>query len=111
MSMLGKRILVTRGEGQAEEFAALIRMRGGIPVLFPTVRLVLPDDPGPLDEALARPSSFDWILFASPNAAKVFLYLAADESVTGDRPRLLRRTSSFLPPGQEANSRHDPEKF
>jgi uroporphyrinogen III methyltransferase/synthase len=83
MSMLGKRILVTRGEGQAEEFAALIRMRGGIPVLFPTVRLVLPDDPGPLDEALARLSSFHWILFASANAAKFFCSRAAQKGISG----------------------------
>ncbi len=83
MSMLGKRILVTRGEGQAEEFAALIRMRGGIPVLFPTVRLVPPDDPGPLDTALARLSSFDWILFASANAAKFFCARAAQLGIYG----------------------------
>jgi uroporphyrinogen-III synthase len=83
MSMLGKRVLVTRGEGQAEEFAALIRMRGGIPVLFPTVRLVPPDDPGPLDAALARLSSFDWILFASANAAKFFCARAAQMGIGG----------------------------
>jgi uroporphyrinogen III methyltransferase/synthase len=83
MSMLGKRILVTRGEGQAEEFAALIRMRGGIPVLFPTVRLVPPDDPGPLDEVLARLSTFDWILFASANAAKFFCSRAAQKGISG----------------------------
>jgi uroporphyrinogen-III synthase len=86
MSMLGKRILVTRGEGQAEEFAALIRMRGGIPVLFPTVRLFPPDDPGPLDGALARLPSFDWILFASANAAIYFCARAAEKGICGPPP-------------------------
>jgi uroporphyrinogen-III synthase len=68
----GKRILVTRGEDQAEEFAGLIRARGGIPVLFPTICLVPPEDTAPLDDAIGRLSSFDWILFASANAARFF---------------------------------------
>lgn len=72
MSLSGKRVLVTRSKEQAEEFAGLIRKRGGVPVLFPTIRLVPPDDAAPLDRALARLSSFDWILFASANAAKFF---------------------------------------
>ncbi len=72
MSLSGKRILVTRGEGQAEELATLIRSRGGIPVIFPTIRLVPPDDTAPLDRAIAQLSSFDWILFTSANAARFF---------------------------------------
>lgn len=78
MSLTGKRILVTRSEDQAEELAALIRDRGGVPVLFPTIRLVPPDDPGPLDDALSRLSSFDWLLFASANAARFFCERAAE---------------------------------
>lgn len=87
MPLTGKRVLVTRGEEQAEELASMIRGKGGIPVLFPTVRLVPADDPAPLDSALARLSSFDWILFASANAAKFFWARAAQKGV------------SVLPPG------------
>jgi uroporphyrinogen-III synthase len=83
ISLTGQRILVTRGEAQAEEFASLIREKGGIPVIFPTVSLVPPDDPGPLDRALARLSSFDWILFASANAAKFFCGRAAQKGISG----------------------------
>jgi len=83
MSLRGKRILVTRGEGQAEEFSAIIRKRGGVPVLFPTVRLIPPDDPAPLDEALARLGAFDWILFTSVNAARFFFDRAADRGIRG----------------------------
>lgn len=72
MSLRGKRILVTRGEGQGEEFSAVIRKRGGIPVVFPTVRMVPPDDSGPLDDAVASLGEFDWILFTSANAARFF---------------------------------------
>ena len=83
MSLRGKRILVTRGEGQAEEFSAIIRKRGGVPVVFPTVRLVPPDDIAPLDKALARLGTFDWILFTSANAARFFLGRAAKRGIRG----------------------------
>ena len=83
MSLRGKRILVTRGEGQAEEFSAIIRKRGGIPVVFPTVRLVPPNDFAPLDKALARLGTFDWVLFTSANAARFFLGRAAKRGIRG----------------------------
>ena len=72
MTLSGKRILVTRSAEQAEELAALVRRAGGVPVLFPTIRLMLPADCGPLDREIGRLSSFDWILFASANAARFF---------------------------------------
>lgn len=83
MSLRGKRILVTRGEGQAEEFSAIIRKRGGVPVVFPTVRMVPPDDFAPLDKALARLGTFDWVLFTSANAARFFLGRAAKRGIRG----------------------------
>jgi uroporphyrinogen-III synthase len=72
MTLSGKRILITRSAEQAEELAGLVRRAGGTPVLFPTIRLVPPGDCGPLDREIARLSSFDWILFASANAARFF---------------------------------------
>jgi uroporphyrinogen-III synthase len=83
MSLRGKRILVTRGEGQAEEFSSVIRKRGGVPIVFPTVRLVPPDDPSALDEALARLGTFDWVLFTSANAARFFLERAVKRGIRG----------------------------
>lgn len=77
MPLGGKRILVTRCDGQAREFADLIRGRGGVPVLFPTVRIVAADDPGPLDESIAGLSAFDWLLFTSANAVRHFALRAA----------------------------------
>jgi uroporphyrinogen-III synthase len=95
MSLQGKRILVTRGGDQAEEFAALIRRRGGDPVIFPTIRLVPPEDSGPLDRALSRLPSFDWILFASANAARFFCGRAAEAGVS--RPPKGVRVASIGP--------------
>lgn len=72
VALSGKRVLITRSEDQNEEFAALVRRAGGVPVLFPTIRLVPPADCGPLDQEIGRLSSFDWILFTSANAARFF---------------------------------------
>ena len=72
MTLSGKRVLVTRSEEQAGELAALVRRAGGVPVLFPTIRLTHPADCAPLDREIGRLSSFDWILFASANAARFF---------------------------------------
>jgi len=72
MTLSGKRVLVTRSAEQAEELAARIRRAGGVPVLFPTIRLVPPEDSGALDREIGRLSSFDWILFTSANAARFF---------------------------------------
>jgi uroporphyrinogen-III synthase len=92
MSLAGKRILVTRAAEQAGELAERIRGMGGIPVLFPTIRLVPPDDPGPLDGALSRLASFDWIVFASANAAKFFCGRASEKHLTGP-PKGVRTAS------------------
>lgn len=72
MGLEGIRILVTRGGEQGDELCALVRERGGSPVLFPTIRLVPVPDPGPLDAAIRELSSFDWVLFTSANAVRFF---------------------------------------
>ena len=92
MTLLGKRILVTRSVEQAGELAALIRRAGGIPVLFPTIRLTPPEDCGPLDREIGRLSSFDWVLFASANAARFFCERASRLGV-GSWPGTLRVAS------------------
>ena len=72
MTLAGKRILVTRSEEQNRELAVLVRRAGGTPVFFPTIRMMLPEDSGPLDQEIGRLSSFDWVLFSSANAARFF---------------------------------------
>ncbi len=89
MTLRGKRILVTRSVEQAGELAVLVRSAGGLPVLFPTIRLTHPEDCGPLDREIGRISSFDWILFASANAARFFCERAARLGV-GSWPGTLR---------------------
>jgi uroporphyrinogen III methyltransferase/synthase len=68
----GVRVLVPRAEGQAVETAALLRERGALPLLLPTIRLEPPPDPGPARRAAERVDSYDLVLFTSANAVRCF---------------------------------------
>lgn len=92
MTLSGKRILVTRSVEQAGELAVLVRRAGGVPVLFPTIRLTHPEDCRPLDREIGRLSSFDWILFASANSARFFCERASRLGI-GSWPGTLRVAS------------------
>jgi uroporphyrinogen III methyltransferase/synthase len=66
-SLAGKRILVTRAEGQSDEAAALLRARGAEPVIVPAIAIGPPDDEGPAERAIAHLATYDWIAFTSVN--------------------------------------------
>jgi len=107
MTLRGLRILVTRSVEQEERFCAMIRERGGSPVSFPTVRMVPPGDPAPLDDAIGRLSTFDWLLLTSANAARFFLERATARGV--DRlPDMLRIASVGPGTGREVRKRGFP---
>lgn len=65
--LAGQRVVVTRPPGQADSFARRLRELGAEPVFFPTIRIVPPGDPGPLQRAAAELSSYDWVVFTSVN--------------------------------------------
>lgn len=66
-------VLVTRPEGQADDLAALVRSGGGECLHVPLVRIEPPESWQPLDEAVARSDSYDWLVFASVNAVRGFV--------------------------------------
>lgn len=70
--LAGRTVLVTRPEGQGDELAALVRAAGGSCIHLPLVRIGPPDSWRPLDEALDRAGTYDWIVFASANGARAF---------------------------------------
>ncbi len=70
--LFGKRIVVTRSKEQSKRMAEKISANGGEPILFPTIEIADPSDYGPLDDAIARASEFDWILFTSENGVERF---------------------------------------
>lgn len=69
----GKRILVTRAREQAGALSDRLRKLGAIPVEFPAIHIIPPQDWAPLDDALrrlcARESKpyYAWLVFTSAN--------------------------------------------
>jgi uroporphyrinogen III methyltransferase/synthase len=68
--LFGKRILVTRTREQAGELGALLRDHGAEVIETPVIRIVPPEDFGPLDRALARAAEYDWLIFTSVNGVR-----------------------------------------
>jgi uroporphyrinogen III methyltransferase/synthase len=71
--LFGKRILVTRPRDQAVELVQRLEAMGAQAIEAPMIRIEPPDDLGPLDDACARVSEFDWIVFSSANAVDAFV--------------------------------------
>jgi uroporphyrinogen-III synthase len=63
-----KRIVVTRAATQGEGLCDLLRARSAEPILFPLIRILPIEDFAPLDAALGKLCSGDWIAFTSQNA-------------------------------------------
>ena len=68
--LAGRRVLVTRPAGQGDELAGLVRALGGEAVHLPVIRVEDPPSWQPLDDALWRADTFDWIVFASANGVR-----------------------------------------
>ena len=66
--LFGKRVLVTRSRTQASRMCELLEDAGAQPVELPAIAIAQPDDFAPLDDAVARLSSYEWVMFASVNA-------------------------------------------
>ena len=61
-------MLVTRPHEQSAPFAAALSAAGAIPLVYPTIALAPPPSWQPLDDALARLSTYAWAIFTSPSA-------------------------------------------
>jgi uroporphyrinogen-III synthase len=70
--LTGKRILVTRSQHQAGELCAKLEDRGAEVIAVPVTQIEEPPDWTEPDEAIERLDSYDWIIFASSNAAQFF---------------------------------------
>jgi len=71
--LFGKRVLVTRPREQARELVHRLESVGADAIEAPMIRIEPPDDYAPLDEACARITEFDWVVFASVNAVDAFI--------------------------------------
>lgn len=63
----GMRVVVTRPRPQAAEITARLVEMGAEVIEAPAISIRPPDDPAPLEAALADLDSFDWVVFTSAN--------------------------------------------
>jgi uroporphyrinogen III methyltransferase/synthase len=78
MPLFGRRVLVTRATGQRGRLARLLAERGADVVAVPTIRVVPPEDAGPVEAALDGLERFDWVVLTSANGVEaLFERLAA----------------------------------
>jgi uroporphyrinogen III methyltransferase/synthase len=68
--LFGKRALVTRSREQASALSQRLRELGAEPLEYPAIAIAPPKDIAPLDEAIARLSTYDWLIFTSANGVR-----------------------------------------
>ncbi len=73
LPLFGQRIAITRDRSQAGELAAKLSALGAEALELPVIEIRPPADPAPLDAAIARLESYDWIIFTSVNGVRYFL--------------------------------------
>lgn len=69
----GKTVVVTRSRRQASKLVALLAAAGARCLEVPTLEIAPPDDFGPLDQALAHLSQYQWVIFTSANGVAAFM--------------------------------------
>ncbi len=69
-ALAGKRVVVTRAAGQADDLDDLLRSRGAEPLAYPCIAFAPPEDVDALDAAVRDLVSgrFDWLVLTSRNA-------------------------------------------
>src|SRR5436190_19357823 len=72
LPLSGRRIVVTRARAQAGVFTRALEARGAEVIEFPTIEIAPPESYGPLDEAISKLESYDWIIFTSVNGVEYF---------------------------------------
>jgi uroporphyrinogen III methyltransferase/synthase len=79
LPLAGRRILITRAREQVEEFSGLLQRYGAHVVAFPTIEIAPSEDWRPLDEAIEKLDSYDWIIFTSVNGVRLFTQRLKDK--------------------------------
>lgn len=105
-ALIGKRIVNTRAVHQAQEFNDLLRARGAVPLDYPCIAIVPPEDSTHLDAALRDliAGRFDWLVLTSANTV---IAIAQRLSVLGlALPGTPFRTAAVGPATKEAAQVH-----
>ena len=81
--LFGRRIVVTRAQPQAAEFAAKLRQRGAEAIELPAIAFEPPGDPDRLAQAADEVGSYDWVVFTSPTGVARFFEQLRDARSLG----------------------------
>jgi uroporphyrinogen III methyltransferase/synthase len=73
LPLFGRRIVVTRAAGQADELGEQLADLGAAVIEMPTIEIRPAADTSALDAAIARLASYDWLIFTSVNGVRFFL--------------------------------------
>lgn len=81
MSLTGRRVLVTRAEGQASVLAESLRTLGAEPWVLPAIEIVPATDEAPAHAAIRQLDAYDWVIFTSANAVRAWDRLTAGRTL------------------------------
>lgn len=95
--LFGQRVVVTRAEGQANVLRDLLQERGAEVLVQPAITIAPPLDWSPVDDALRRLDTFDWLVFSSSNGVRMLLDRLWSQG--GDGRRLARVKLAAIGPG------------
>ena len=70
--LFGKTVVVTRARAQASQLTQQLTAAGAKVLEVPAIKLVPPASYAPLDQALAKLHTYQWLLFTSANGVEAF---------------------------------------
>ena len=73
MELSGKTILITRAASQSAELRSRLEDLGARVIECPTIQIVPPKTWKPVDDAIRRLNTYQWLLFTSANAVEQFM--------------------------------------
>jgi uroporphyrinogen III methyltransferase / synthase len=73
MELAGKTILITRAASQSADLRTRLENLGARVIECPTIQIVPPKTWKPVDEAIRRLNTYQWLLFTSANAVEQFM--------------------------------------
>lgn len=73
LPLFGKKIVVTRDRRQAAELASPLSELGAEAILLPAIEIREAEDSEPIDQAVARLRTYDWLIFTSVNGVRYFM--------------------------------------
>src|SRR5438128_12594580 len=73
MELIGKTILITRAASQSAELRSSLEDLGARVIECPTIHIVPPKTWKPVDEAIRRLNTYQWLFITSANAVEQFM--------------------------------------